>query len=156
MKFYSETLKKLFDSEDALIEAENRASQLEQEEQERKNKVSAEKKIAATKVQIATEAYETAADAFEKKKKEILKNLDDAEAEAAKIINAANDKADEELKTATEELNKARSAKLEAISEFNNSYGPYKTAITKESAEKEYNRIAEDINYWLDNLYRFF
>lgn len=152
MKFYSETLKKLFDSETELVKAEERATKLQQEEQDRKNKVSAEKKIAATKVQLATEAYDNATDAFEKKKKEILKDLDDAEAKAAEIINAANDKADAALKEATEELNKARIAKRDAITEFNKSYGPYKTVLTKEAAEKEYNRIAQDIN----TFFRFF
>ena len=156
MKFYSETLKKLFDSEADLVAAESRDAELKAEEQEKKNKISAEKKIAATKVQLAAEAYEEALDRYNEEKKKALKILDDAETEAAKVLNKANEEAEKILKDAEEKLSKSKSDKFNAVAEFNKSYGPYKTVLTKEAAEKEYNRFISDIDNWLNKLNRFF
>lgn len=156
MKFYSETLKKLFDSEEELLKEEKKAEESAREEQERKNQISINKKAAATKVEIATEEYDKAADAYEKKKKEALKILDSAEDEAAKIFDKANAEAQKILNEADKSLKEARINKLNAISEFNREYGPYKTVLTKENAEKEYNRFIDDIDTWINKLYRFF
>lgn len=156
MKFYSEILKKLFDSEADLVAAESRDAQLKAEEQEKKNKISAEKKIAATKVQQAAEAYEEALDKYNEEKKNALKILDDAESEAAKIINKANEEAEKIMNEAEENLRKAKFTKFNAVAEFNKAYGPYKTVLTPEDAEKEYNRFISDVDGWVNKLTRFF
>ena len=158
MKYYSETLEKLFNSEDELFAAEERAEKLANEEKERKNKLSADKKMAATKVQLATEEYDKAVDRFESKKKEILKELDTAEDEAAKIIDKANNVAEAKLEEAKEELRKAKIAKINAIKEFEDSYGPYKTVLTGDAAKKEWEKIESSINEydkWLNKLFQF-
>lgn len=154
MKYYSETLKKLFESEDELVAAEERAEKLNKEEQEKKNKISALKKIAATKVEVAVKAYEKAADAYEKKKTEVLEILDKAEQEAADIINEANKEAEKQLQLANDEFKKAKKAKFDAVAEFNKSYGPFKTTITNEQVEKEYDRFISDLDNWMNKLYK--
>lgn len=158
MKYYSETLEKLFNSEEELFAAEERAEKLANEEKERKNKLSADKKMAATKVQLATEEYDKAVDAHEAKKKEVLKELDEAENKAAEIIKKANAAAEKKLDDARNELRKAKIAKINAIKEFENSYGPYKTVLTGDAAKKEWEKIESSIDEydrWLNKLFQF-
>ena len=81
---------------------------------------------------------------------------EDTVPEAANILNRANERAEEILKDAEEKLRKSKSDKFNAVAEFNKSYGPYKTVLTKEAAEKEYNRFISDIDNWLNKLNRFF
>lgn len=158
MKYYSETLKKLFSTEAELKQAEKRDAELAKKAEEQKTAIANAKKSAATKVQLAIEAYDKAVEQFEADKKKISKDLDVAQTEAATILATAHEKASKDLKTARDKLNASKMDKLAAISEFNKSYGPYKTSITEEAAEKELNRFFDtfaDVDMWIKNLNKF-
>lgn len=157
MKFYSEKLKKLFNTEAELVEAEKRQEEEIAAEELKKKEISNEKKKAATKIESATEAYEKASEEFELTKKELLKKLDDAEEKAAKIISEANDAVEKELKEAKEKLRQAKIDKVNAIADFNKDFGPYKKVYTGQDALKKLNedfdvdyfdRLLNKLNKW--------
>ena len=110
------------------------------------------------KVQLATDAYDKAVDAYEAKKKEVLKELDEAENKAAEIINKANAVAEKKLDDARNELRKAKIDKINSIKEFEKSYGPYKTVLTGDDAKREWEKIESSIDEydkWLNKLFQF-
>ena len=60
MKFYSEELKKFFDTEEDCVDAEERAYIAKQEEEEKKTKLAEERKARADEIKAAYEAVQTA------------------------------------------------------------------------------------------------
>lgn len=156
MKYYSETLKKLFETEEELVRAEEREEKIKAEEAKIKEDLSNKKKAAAKKVEEATLAYDRATEEYEKAKKEIYLILKQSEDEAAKILQKANEEVEERLEAEKKKLFDVKKQKMTAIEEFNKNYGPYKTVLTGENAKKEFERLSNDFDLWLNKLYKWF
>lgn len=143
MKYYSEILDKMFDTDTALKHAEEEKRLQEynkklQAEREQKNAVSKDKKAMA--------------DAIEKADKELAaayKDLKDVRAEAAKIKKEADLKIVELYKPAKEKVAQAERNRIKAIKDFNAKYGVYSIALTGDKAEEEFERIFNMFNmFW--------
>lgn len=122
MKYYSEELKKVFNSPEELEKAESDAKELEVKEEE-------SKKSLALRIDKANDEVEKAYEAY-----------DAAKEEAAKILEESNEKIDTILKNAQKVIEEAESKKTEAIKKFNEKFGVYTTTYTGEKAIKEFNK----------------
>ena len=150
MKYYSEILKKVYDTEDSLKAAETEAKKKEEANVASKNKKALEEEIEAViaKLNKAYDEYDkakdeaaTILDESSKKidylNKQITSELEDSNAKAEKLIEEANEK----VKAATKE-------KHDAINRFNEKYGAYSKKYTGEEARKELDRQNNLFDSW--------
>ena len=148
MKYYSETMKKFFDTQEQLEteekEFEEKKNKEEAEKAEKLANISKEKKQLSKAIEEAIDKVQNARAAYTLAKEE-----------AAKILEESNDKAESILNTAKQELKKAESEKTQAIVAFNSKFGPYSTTYTGEKARKEYLETVELINDIFSNFWRF-
>lgn len=146
MKFYSEILNKLFDSEEEVKTAED-SYRKEQEEKEAKKKaealaVSKEKKELALAIDEAESNLNKAYDEYEEAKAEVKKILDESNKQMLEIITPAKKKIEE-----------AQKAKFKAIADFNSKFGVYTTQYSGDRAYKEFNRAKSWINDMFDKIW---
>lgn len=134
--------KKIAD-EKAKAEAERKA--LEEKVAEEKALVSKKKKELSDAIEKAEENYVAAYNVY-----------DSAKAEADKIIQEAQKKANDILTAAAKEVENASKAKMNAIAEFNKEFGPYRTTLTGAKAAREYNRFSSDFNRIFNKLFNSF
>lgn len=130
MKYYSETLKKLFDTPEQLQEAENEV-------------ILANQKTELTKKEMAT-AIERA----EIKLDEAYKNYEAVREEAANILDTSNKQVEKMLKEAKQVITSAEQERANAIVEFNKQFGTYKVNYTGDRAKREsqrVNKMVEDL-----------
>ena len=128
MKFYSEKLNKLFDSEKELKSAE---------------KVFDEKNLITenTKKELSKriEAAEDAVDAAHK-------NYEAVKQEAAKLMEESNKQIANMLNDAKEKITSAEKDRTDAIVAFNQQFGTYRANYTGERAKRESERINQMVN----------
>ena len=131
--------------EKAKLEAEKKA--LEEKVAEEKALVSKKKKELSDAIEKAEENYIAAYNIY-----------DSAKADADRIIQEAQKKANDILAAAAKEVEKASKAKMNAVAEFNKEFGPYRTTLTGAKAAREYNRISSDFdrmfNKFLGGIWR--
>jgi DNA-directed RNA polymerase alpha subunit len=130
MKFYSETLNKLFDSEKELKMAEKSYEDKNLQKENTKKELS--KKIEAAEVAV-DEAYKN----YEEARKYAAKLMDESNKEIIKIMNDAKAKVTESEK-----------ARTDAIVQFNQQFGTYRANYTGERAQREQarvNKMVEDL-----------
>ena len=141
MKIYSEVTKKLYDdvkecqkAEEAYakkqLEDEEKQKALEAKMAEEKAVISKKRKELSDKIEKADEEYVTACNMY-----------DVARKQADDIILEARKKANEILNVAAKEVEKASERKMEAVSEFNEEFGPYRTVVTGNKAVELHNKI---------------
>ena len=150
MKIYSEITKEIYDDVAACEAAE--AKFAEKQEQlkaenarvealvnEEKAAVSKKKKELSDAVERANEEYIAATKVYETER-----------ARAQEIIKEAQKQADEIMSNAAKSVRKASEAKMAAVTEFNKSFGPYRTVITGAQAVDEYNRVVTEMlrSFW--------
>lgn len=146
MKYYSEKLDKVFDTPEALEEAESavctcnkvddnfKDEKLGDTEKKDLNKIPSKKQLAAdvddadAKVKDAYAEYEVAKKQIEDLSKTYLESVDAI------------------LTPAKEAVKKAEEERYEAIRKFNNYYGAYQTVLTGDRAAKEMIRAINEIN----------
>lgn len=128
MRYYSDELKKLYDSEEDLVKAESEAKQTQKLAEESKKTLAKNIECANARVEEAYEKYEQ------------------VKQQASDIIKEARDKVTNILTPAKKEIEDAEHAKAQAIQKFNSKYGVYTTTYTGDKAEKEYNRIVNHFN----------
>ena len=146
MKYYSEKLDKVFDTPEALEEAESavctcnkvddnfKNEKLGDTEKKDLNKIPSKKQLAAdvddadAKVKDAYAEYEVAKKQIEELSKTYLESVDAI------------------LTTAKEAVKKAEEERYEATRKFNNYYGAYQTVLTGDRAAKEMIRAINEIN----------
>jgi hypothetical protein len=152
MKFYSEKLKKLFDTEKELVAAEK----VVDEENEKKKLASEQKKADASKVEEAFKAHNAAKVAYNTKVAEAHKKYSTAINEAKKEYNSV-------VTVANEELNKSEEAFNTALSEFTKKHGSYHMTLkdgdnvmTVSNQNETLSLSATDdfVNYIFDYLFR--
>lgn len=148
MKYYSETLQKLFENPEELIDAETKHQEAVEAEEERKkavaSKKAARKKELANKVEDAEKAVDAA-----------YETLDLAKQQCDEITKEANKAISEILSEAQKNLKDAQRARVVALTEFNNEFGPYKTAYTGDKATREINRVQRIVDDVFKNLILF-
>ena len=150
MKYYSEILKKVYDTEDSLKAAETEAKKKEEANVAFKNKKALEEEIEAAiaKLNKAYDEYDKAKDEaaaildesnkkIDYLNKQITSELEDSNAKAKKLIEEANEK----VKAATKE-------KYDATAKFNEKYGAYIKKYTGEEARKELDRQNNLFDSW--------
>jgi len=123
MKYYSEVLKKVFDTPEALNEAEAESKRAEVKKAESRKALAARVEQAQSNIDKAYECYDNALE-------EVQKILDESNAKAEKLLNAAK-----------EDIKRAESEKLEAIRKFNEKFGPYTTTYTGDKAKHEFDKL---------------
>lgn len=131
MKYYSESLKKLFDTPEQLQEAETEA-------------LLANQKTELTKKELS--------DAIEKadlKLDEAYKNYDAIRETAAKILDESNKQVEKMLQDAKQVITTAQQERANSIVQFNKQFGTYKFNYTGDRAKRESQRV----NRMLDDLF---
>jgi len=143
MKYYSDTLGKLFDTEEALEKAEAVHKEEEEKKAELATRISKEKKELATRI-----------DDTEKKLDEAYKDLDAARERAREIQKEALKKIEEVLHPAEERVKNAQMEKLKAVKEFNEKYGVFTTKLTGAKAAEEMSRVWRAFDSFFDGFFR--
>lgn len=123
MKYYSEVLKKVFDTPEALKEAEADSKRAEVKKEETR-------KALAARVEQAQSCIDKAYEDYDKALEEVQRILDDS-----------NEKAEAIIKAAKEVVKDAESKKVEAIKAFNEKFGPYTTTYTGDKAKHEFDKL---------------
>lgn len=149
MKFYSEKLKKLFDTEKDLVAAEK----VVDEENEKKKLASEQKKEEASKVEDAFKARNAARREYNTKLVEARKIYNDAIITAKKTFN-------ETLTSATEAKDKAEEAYNVALKEFTAKYESYHMTLKdgdnvvtiSNASDKNFETMGKEFNSFLDSL----
>lgn len=132
MKFYSEKLNKLFDTEADLRDAE-KALQAE------KVKKELGKKELAKSIEDAEANLDKAYQEYDEAKNTAAKILDESNKQVIKILNDAKAKVAE-----------AEKARTDAIVKFNQNFGTYRANYSGERAVRESNRV----NKLVDDLFK--
>ena len=149
MKFYSEKLKKLFDTEKDLVAAEK----VVDEENEKKKLASEQKKEEASKVEDAFKARNAARREYNTKLVEARKIYNDAIIAAKKAFN-------ETLTSATDAKDKAEEAYNTALKEFTAKYESYHMTLKdgdnvvtiSNASDKNFETMGKEFNSFLDSL----
>ena len=149
MKFYSEKLKKLFDTEKDLVAAEK----VVDEENEKKKLASEQKKEEASKVEDAFKARNAARREYNTKLVEARKIYNDEIIAAKKTFN-------ETLTSATEAKDKAEEAYNVALKEFTAKYESYHMTLKdgdnvvtiSNASDKNFETMGKEFNSFLDSL----
>ena len=134
MKYYSESLKKFYDSESDLLKAE---------EEEKKQQAIAEtsRKEMAKNIEEANTRIDKAYQEYEVAKKKV----DDLIAETRQKVKSI-------LDPAKKEISDAENDRMEAIKEFNEKYGVYTETFSGDKAVEQYNRVLNQINSTFENF----
>lgn len=142
MRFYSELLNKLFDTEKECKEAEEKYNkEKEEKEAERKSKaalVSKEKKELSDAVEAAEAKLTKAYEEYDLVKEEVKKILEESNQRALDLLNPAK-----------EAIREAQKERYTAISEFNKKYGIYTAQYTGDKAFKEFKRATS----WIEDFF---
>lgn len=149
MKYYSEKLKKLFDTESELTVAEK----VVDEENEKKKLASEQKKEEASKVEDAFKARNAARREYNTKLVEARKIYNDAIIAAKRTFN-------ETLTSATEAKDKAEEAYNVALKEFTAKYESYHMTLKdgdnvvtiSNASDKNFETMGKEFNSFLDSL----
>lgn len=137
MKYYSEELKSMFDTEEQLLAAEETARQKKESAKVTKAKYAKAVKDAETQVEIAHKSYDKAIS----KVQELQKEYDQ--------------KVKEIMDPAVDQLVKAQKDRADAITKFNDKYGTYTTTYTGNEALKEFDKFVDRCSKLFDNRFWF-
>ena len=142
MKYYSEVVNKLFDSQEELESAEKAAKEQKEKEAVEKALVSKEKKACADIVKATESSVDDAREKYNAAKKEAQEIISKAYAEARSILSEAS-----------KELSAAQEKRYEALKSFNAKYGPYTMSYTGEKAYNEWKKAVESFNTFFDRFF---
>lgn len=138
MKYYSEDLKKLYDSETDLLKAEDEAKK-------QKDIAENSRKQMARKIDEANDRIDRAYQSYDAAKKQVND-----------IINEAKKQVKDILDPAKKEISDAENARMEAIKEFNEKYGVYTETFSGDKAVEQYNRVLNQFNSTFENIWKPF
>ena len=135
MRFYSDDLKQIFDTEEQCLAEEEKARQAQEK-----------KKVTKAKLAKAVEDADFALDkAYEelKQAKEAVSELQkEYDAKVAAIMNSARDK-----------IKECTKLRAEAIKNFNDRFGVYTTTYTGNKALNEFAKMCADMDYLWKRFY---
>lgn len=137
MKYYSEELKSMFDTEEQLLAAEETARQKKESAKVTKAKYAKAVKDAETQLEIAHTSYDEAISKIQELQKEYDQKVKEIMDPAVdQLVNAQKDRAD-------------------AITKFNDKYGTYTTTYTGNEALKEFDKFVDRFSKLFDNRFWF-
>lgn len=155
MKYYSELLKKTFDTAEDCEKAEAEENTRLAEVEKKETALANEKKQYAAQIEEAENALNAAYDELASRKKQVQSLRD----EYRKKVNDLKKELEEEIATllvpAQEEVDKAEQKKLEALQKFTEKYGAYKKVYTGNRALEEYHRMHRTLDSLFNNLFWF-
>lgn len=125
-------------------EAEKEQKRLADLEQ-KKAELSKQKKEAADKVEVTDKNYQAALDNYIKVKQE-----------GEEYIQQVRKDVNKGIREAAKEVEKASEERMNAIAEFNQEYGPYKTVLTGDKAKKEFDKFMDMFNAPFDKWFADF
>lgn len=169
MKYFSEVLEEMFDSEADLHQAEK---VYHNQIQELKNDIDVVTELNDNGVEVpVVEVQGKSVDlnALSRYKKELAKEVEAAEAaveeayadyaeaqeKCKKILEESNDQMVALLNPAKAAIEEAERNRLAAVRKFNKEFGPFKTTYTGDRAVKEFYRAMNQIHCSFDRLFRF-
>jgi chromosome segregation ATPase len=135
MKFYSEELKKFFDTEEQCL-AEEEKARVEAEE----------KKVTKAKLAKAVEDAEKELD-------KAYAALKTAEEKVEELQKEYDDKVDAIMTPAHDKIKECAKARAEAIKQFNDNFGAYTTTYSGNKALNEFVKIDDMINQFWKRFY---
>ena len=135
MRFYSDELKKFFDTEEQCL-AEEEKARVEAEE----------KKVTKAKLAKAVEDADKALD-------EAYENLKWAKEKVAELQKEFDDKVDAIMNPVHDEIKECTKARADAIKEFNDNFGVYTTTYTGNKALNEFAKTASIIDQFWKRFY---
>jgi hypothetical protein len=134
MKYYSEKLNKMFDTEAALKDAEKALADANVKKEVGKKELAKNIEQAEINLDKAYQAY------------------DDAKNEAARILDESNKQVIKILNDAKAKVAEAEKARTDAIVQFNAQFGVYRANYSGERAVRESNRV----NKLVEDLFKMF
>lgn len=135
MRFYSDDLKKFFDTEEQCL-AEEEKARIEAEE----------KKVTKAKLAKAVEDAEKDLD-------EAYENLKWAKEKVAELQKEYDEKVDAIMNPVQNEIKECTKARADAIKEFNDNFGVYTTTYTGNKALNELAKAEEMLNKFWKRFY---
>ena len=146
MKIYSETLNKLFDTEEQCIKAEEKYAEeqkaIQEEKEVKASAISKEKKDLAQAIELAETNLNKAYEEYELAKEKVKEILEKSNKEMSDILTPAKDA-----------VRKAQEARYRAIETFNKKFGVYTTTYSGDKALRELRRATS----WVNDIFnRFF
>lgn len=138
MKYYSEDLKKFYDSESDLLKAEDEAKK-------QKDIAENSRKEMARKIDEANDRIDRAYQSYDVAKKQVNDIINEAKKQVKNILDPAK-----------KEISDAENARMEAIKEFNEKYGVYTETFSGDKAVEQYNRVLNQFNSAFENFWKPF
>ena len=135
MKYYSEELKKFFDTEEQCVSEEQKHREKTEFNKLTRAKLAKAIEIADKEVDEAYEVLKAATSQVDELQKEYDSKVD-------AIMNPARDKVRKSLKK-----------RADAIKEFNDTYGTYTTAYNGNKALNEYIKVNNLLNHFWNRFY---
>lgn len=145
MKYYSDILKKNFNTEKECLEAEKQHALKSNEESKKQTQLSLRKKALAKEIDDA-----------DVKVTEANKLYDIAKDKARKILEDANKQAEKVLEEAEVKVREAEENKLKALQTWSKEFGTYSKTYTGQKALEEYKKSIERFNNFSSILDHFF
>lgn len=149
MKYYSEKLNQLFDSQEELELAEGKKAATKKVSVNEKVAKKTAAETAPTKKQLASE-IELAEDAL----REAYSNYDAAKVKAEEVCKKFLEEINSILDPAKKAVKDAEKNRYEAIRKFNDSYGTYQVTYTGARAANDMINAINNINLSTHNIFR--
>ena len=147
MKYYSETLNKLFESSEELIKEEKAYKKAQDEAQKKAAREQAAQEKAKAEFEQSKKQYAIAVEEADLRVSEAYKILEIAKDAAKELSEEYIKKLSDIIEPAKQEVKEAEMARLQAIREFNEKFGTYKVNLSGDRATAEYMRAR---NYLAD------
>lgn len=154
--YYSEVLKKEFDSVEACEAAEKQYYVEQEEKQIQEVKNQQDKKQFADAVESADEKVVDAYQKLEIAKKKVRELYESSEKEIAELVEKRNEEMKAILEPAKKIVREAEEARYKALSEYNKHCGVYRRYYTGNRAIKELSRAINNLtDLTLNNFFNF-
>ena len=145
MRYYSDELKKFFDTEESLLAEEEKARVEAEEKKVTKAKL-------AKAVEDADKALELAYEDLNKAKEEVAKLQKEYEEQKAKLQKKYDEMVDALMNPALDNIKECNKVRAEAIKAFNDKFGVYTTTYTGNKALNEMVKMEKIF----DNIFKRF
>ena len=160
MKYYSELLDEMFDSEEELNKAESEKVKPEGEWEPSEEEINEkpEKKDDLKKEMTSKKELADAVEKSDEALKEAYALYDVAKERVQKLSSDYLREVDSIMKEAKSRVEEAEINKYNAIKDFNDKYGVYKTSYTGAKAAEEYNRVLKSLaerRSWIKSIFDF-
>ena len=155
MKYYSELLKKTFDTAEDCEKAEAEENERLAEAEKKEIAIVNEKKQYAEEIDEAETMVNAAYDELSAAKKQAQELREEYRKKVRELQDALEENIAAVLTPAQQKVNEAEQHKLEALQKFTEKYGAYKKVYTGNKALEEYHRMHRTLDSLFNNLFWF-